>query len=141
MIDRNAIKRQQLVLKHLGYYLGEIDGIWSTKSIEAKVAFERSGKFNPGIPSSGMPFRFNVRLPEGLYFDAKGYVAVVGFDVDTLKVEKQQVVEKSQQPVAQQPAQVQQPIVSPVDQKVEKEVEKSDAKDVKHQNNQNNQKK
>lgn len=118
MIDRAAIKRQQLVLKHLGYYHGEIDGIWSKKSMEAKIQYERSGKFNPGIPNNGMPFNTNVKLPQGLYFDPKGYVAVFDFDVDTLNkpVEQPKVIEQPK-PVEQkvEPVQNQEP-AKPVEQ-------------------------
>ena len=97
MLDRNALKRQQLVLKHLGYYNGEIDGIWSQKSIEAKIQFERSGVFNPGIPNNGMPFNTNVRLPIGIGIDAKGYLTVIGVDLDRDKLvdNTQQRVTKS----------------------------------------------
>ena len=76
MIDREALKKQQEVLKTLGYYRGEIDGIWSRKSIEAKLAYERSGKFNPGIPNRGMPFDLRVKLPATLFIDSTGYLAV-----------------------------------------------------------------
>lgn len=88
MIDRNAIKRQQQVLKHFGYYKGQIDGIWSKASIEAKIAFERSGKFNPGIPNSGLPFDYGVRLPKGLVFDTSGYLAIVGVELPSLMSEE-----------------------------------------------------
>ena len=74
MIDREALKAQQVVLKNLGYYKGEIDGIWSRKSIEAKLAFERSGKFNPGIPNRGMPFDLRVKLPISLIIGKDGYL-------------------------------------------------------------------
>ncbi len=83
MISQRLIVRQQQVLKYLGYYNGKVDGVWSTKSGQAKIAFERSGKFNPGIPNNGMPFEMGKKLPEGLYFD-KGLVAIQGIAVQDL---------------------------------------------------------
>ena len=76
MIDREALKAQQLALQILGYYKGNLDGIWSRKTIDAKIAFERSGKFNPGIPNSGLPFNLKVRLPKSLKIEKNGYLAV-----------------------------------------------------------------
>ena len=76
MINREALKAQQEVLRDLGYYKGEIDGRWSRKSIEAKLAFERSGKFNPGIPNKGLPFDVRIRLPIGLALNSQGFLSL-----------------------------------------------------------------
>lgn len=102
MINREMIKNQQQLLANLGYYAGEIDGIWSTKTIAAKVAFERSGKFNPCIPNQGLPFVTDQRLPEGVYVDAKGLLYAGGNvvkPVTTNKVEEPVVEEVSEKKV------------------------------------------
>lgn len=62
------IKAQQMVLAHLGFYKGKIDGIWSTKSITAKREFE-AGNFDPCVPNGGFPFEKRGSLPMGLYWE------------------------------------------------------------------------
>lgn len=76
ILDRESLKKQQQALKDLGYYSGAIDGIWSLKSMEAKIEFERSGKFSPGIPNKGMPFNVNSKLPSSMKLDNTGNVIV-----------------------------------------------------------------
>jgi hypothetical protein len=88
-LTEDMIKRQQQVLTFLGYYNGKIDGIWSAKSIEAKLKFERSGKFNPGIPNNGLPFSLRAPLPAGLIFE-KGTMLIntTNLDIKELTVEE-----------------------------------------------------
>lgn len=88
-MNLDDIKQQQAVLKHLGYYSGAIDGYWSIKTMEAKIEFERSGKFNPCISNGGKPFNMNSKLPQGLYVDEEGKLAIVG-----VELKPQPVVEK-----------------------------------------------
>lgn len=66
---QRVLQRQQMVLKHLGYYRGRCDGIWSRKTITAKRDLELSGKFNPGYPNNGMPFNCEGPFPEGIIRD------------------------------------------------------------------------
>lgn len=63
------LKRQQMIMQALGFYSGKIDGIWSQKSIEAKRAWELSGKFNPAYPNNGLPFGDADPVPKGMRFD------------------------------------------------------------------------
>lgn len=66
------IERQQLILQVLGFYNGKLDGIWGPKTVEAKKAFERSTKFNPGIPNNGLPFPNMGPYPRGIRMEASG---------------------------------------------------------------------
>lgn len=78
------ISRQQQVLTHLGYYAGKIDGIWGPKCIEAKKAFENSGKFNPGLPNGGLPFADKPPYPKGIIRGKYNLMEVVGVPVENL---------------------------------------------------------
>lgn len=71
IIDVDNFKRQQLILKHLNFYHGEIDGVWGRDTIAAMQAFERSPKFKPAYPSNGMPLDPNAKLPYGIMRDLK----------------------------------------------------------------------
>lgn len=64
--NKQQLTQQQLVLKHLGFYYGKIDGIWGPASIEAKRMFEQDKRFKPGYPNGGLPFAEIVDLPKGL---------------------------------------------------------------------------
>ncbi len=99
-VDTEELKYQQIVLKNLGFYKGEIDGIWSGDSIAAKQAFEFDKRFNPAIPNNGLPFSTQERLPRGLIFKRFGvrtYLVVAAMaqaDIDKLLGAKQ--VEKKE---------------------------------------------
>lgn len=60
------LKSQQQILKSKGYYGGAVDGIWGPMTIEAKLKWERSGKFAPGIPNNGLPFPARGPFPTGV---------------------------------------------------------------------------
>jgi hypothetical protein len=60
------LKRQQEILKVLGFYKGKLDGIWGPKSIAAMKDFEASAAFKPCIPNHGMPLSYEGRLPSGI---------------------------------------------------------------------------
>ena len=45
--SKEKLAAQQLVLFHLGFYKGLIDGIWSTATIAAKKKFEADLSFLP----------------------------------------------------------------------------------------------
>lgn len=59
-------KSQQVYLRELGFYTGEIDGIWGQKSHEAMKLWVESPKFGPANKKRGtgpiIPFE---RLPKG----------------------------------------------------------------------------
>jgi len=63
------ITRQQEIMKALGFYNGQIDGIWGPKTIEAKKKWELSGKFAPGLPNFGLPLSDRGPYPRGVYLD------------------------------------------------------------------------
>lgn len=65
------IRAQQLVLAFLGFYPGAIDGIWSNSTIAAMKKFEMEDSFLPAIPTGGMPFPANCRLPKGMFWDKR----------------------------------------------------------------------
>jgi peptidoglycan hydrolase-like protein with peptidoglycan-binding domain len=117
--DNFELRAQQLVLAFLGFYNGDIDGIWSNATIRAMKAFECDDKFLPAVPTQGLPFRLNCRLPKGMYWD-KRLVAHRDLTPDAIKAlldkrtprkvetqpaktepEVQPVVEESEAPVTQ----------------------------------------
>lgn len=60
------LKRQQLILKVLGYYSGKLDGIWGPQSIKAKQCFEADPSYVPGNPNNGLPFTNVPPYPKGI---------------------------------------------------------------------------
>lgn len=65
---KDKLKAQQMVMFHLGFYKGVIDGIWSDSSIAAKKAFEAHPSFVPSNPNGGLPFGERDRLPRGMVY-------------------------------------------------------------------------
>lgn len=123
------LQRQQMVLKHLGYYSGILDGIWGPASIKAKRDFEMGGSFVPGIPNRGLPFVVGTPLPLNVFPDPTkpGYLTCEGLTpeiiADMLKEKSQHTGEKISEEVELQDVQevkeetVQQPTPKPVQQK------------------------
>lgn len=66
---KEKLAAQQLVLFHLGFYKGLVDGIWSTSSIQAKKTFEADPSFVPANPNGGLPFGERERLPKGMRYE------------------------------------------------------------------------
>lgn len=66
MFTLDQIKNQQAIMKALGFYDGQLDGIWGPRTIEAKQRWEFSGKFAPAIPNRGLPFKAKDKLPGGI---------------------------------------------------------------------------
>lgn len=110
MIERNtkALARQQMVLAALGFYSGKFDGVWSKKTIEAKVDYECSGKFSPALPNRGLPFDTAKPLPVGLYVDASirdfSAISCADFESKRKDLESQlqlmgEALEKDDQPI------------------------------------------
>ena len=71
------LKAQQEIMKARGVYNGAIDGIWGPKTIEAKIRWERGGKFTPGIPNGGFPLVERGPLPTGVRRQADGTLTCV----------------------------------------------------------------
>lgn len=76
-VTSDELKHQQVVLKHLGFYKGKIDGIWSESTIAAKRNYEFKIEFSPAIPNNGLPFGLNDRLPANLVFKRVGNTALL----------------------------------------------------------------
>lgn len=68
-VTKEKLRAQQMVLFHLGYYKGLIDGTWSDASIKAKLAFEADPSFVPAYPNGGLPFGERDKLPKGLRYE------------------------------------------------------------------------
>ena len=80
-VEEKQLARQQAILKHLGFYTGEVDGIWSTLTIKAKKEFEVDSSFNPGIPNNGLPFSIRPPFPKGIMKDnIPNLLTVVGLE-------------------------------------------------------------
>lgn len=94
----HQLRRQQQVLKHLGYYSGKIDGIWGPATIEAKRNFESDKKFKPSYPNGGLPFAETHDLPAGIewQFSPTGPLLTVKGMALTEQIEVQKEVPKSQ---------------------------------------------
>ncbi|MNQ34441.1 hypothetical protein D3C85_478950 [compost metagenome] len=73
-VTKDKLAAQQLVLFHLGYYKGTIDGIWSAASIAAKRKFEGEPGFLPAYPNNGLPFGERDKLPKGWRYGVKGII-------------------------------------------------------------------
>lgn len=101
------IKRQQMIMRVLGFYTGKIDGIWAQKCIEAKRAWELSGKFNPANPNNGLPFADTDPLPTGMRFDRVSRMFTHRELTETL------IAELSGKTSAPVPAQPQEPVPTP----------------------------
>lgn len=68
-VKTEQLIRQQEIMKVLGFYHGEIEGVWGPKSIDAKKKFEASPTFSPGIPKNGMPFADHGPYPANITLD------------------------------------------------------------------------
>lgn len=73
-VTQEKLKAQQMVLFHLGYYKGLIDGIWSAATIDAKQRFEADPSFLPAYPNNGLPFGDRDKLPKGMRYDVRGII-------------------------------------------------------------------
>lgn len=67
--SENQLKRQQEILKALGFYNGAIDGIWGPKSIAAMKTFEAKPEFKPAVPNHGLPLGDQGPYPAGITRD------------------------------------------------------------------------
>lgn len=84
-ITKEKMMAQQLVLFHLGYYKGNIDGIWSVATIQAKKDFEADVSFLPAYPNGGLPFGERDKLPKNWVYQAKGLIGHRSLDAEKAK--------------------------------------------------------
>jgi hypothetical protein len=66
----NQLKRQQEILKVLGFYKGALTGKWDEHSIQAMKLFESDIRFRPGIPNHGLPLG-DRPYPASIHIDPK----------------------------------------------------------------------
>lgn len=69
--SKEQLLRQQLIMKHLGFYKGKLDGVWSRTSIKAKCEWEFSQLFKPAYPNRGLPLNPLQKMPRGVIIDPK----------------------------------------------------------------------
>lgn len=69
--SKEQLLRQQLIMKHLGFYKGKLDGVWSRTSIKAKCEWEFSKLFKPAYPNRGLPLNPVQKMPQGVTIDHK----------------------------------------------------------------------
>lgn len=93
-ITKEKLIAQQLVMFHLGFYSGVIDGIWATDSIQAKKEFEASDSFLPAYPNGGLPFGERDKLPAGMRYE-RGLITH-----ESLTPEKAAEILKARSPVS-----------------------------------------
>jgi peptidoglycan hydrolase-like protein with peptidoglycan-binding domain len=127
--DPIEIRAQQLVLAFLGYYPGAIDGIWSASTISAMKKFECADEFLPAVPTGGMPFKVNARLPKGMFWD-KRLVSHRGLTQEVAKELLEKRTRTTQQTPLQAKATVVTPNATPTAQKgIEKEADDFESED------------
>lgn len=96
-IGSEQLKSQQQVLKALNLYSGKIDGIWGPDTIAAKIKWERSGKFAPGIPNNGFPLPDRGPFPSGVRRNSNGTLTCLELDLKPAEVEQPVVRAQNQQ--------------------------------------------
>ena len=84
-LTKEKLMAQQLVLFHLGFYKGNIDGIWSAATIDAKKEFEADVSFLPAYPNGGLPFGERDKLPKNWVYQAKGLIGHKSLDPEKAK--------------------------------------------------------
>lgn len=128
-VVKEELKYQQIVLKHLGFYKGPIDGIWSTGTINAKKQFEFKREFSPAIPSNGLPFGLQDRLPKGLHFKRVGnlmFLHANGLEqsvIDSMLGKTESTVAVREPVVSNNGPVIEAPVETPVEAKAETPVE------------------
>lgn len=103
---KDKLISQQLAMFHLGFYTGNIDGIWGPDSQEAKRKFERCETFLPAYPNGGMPFGERDRLPTGWKYVEGNLITVEGLTNDRAKEIISAVASRNKPEVKQTPVAV-----------------------------------
>lgn len=90
-IEMKLIAVQQSVMTALGFYDGDIDGVWGPKCIAAMNRWQLEDSFDPALPNNGYFFTPPSRLPKGLSWAAgrSGELQYFGMSADIrAKVDK-----------------------------------------------------
>lgn len=100
-VKEEQLKRQQAIMKALGFYHAVPDGVWGPDSIKAKKKWESDAKsFIPGIPNDGLPFSSDGPFPAGMTYDRQtGLLHHPVLDMPPKeKSKREQAAEQQQQP-------------------------------------------
>ena len=75
---------QQSVMTALGFYDGDIDGVWGPKCVAAMNLWQLEDSFDPALPNNGYFFTPPSRLPKGLSWAAgrSGELQYFGMSAD-----------------------------------------------------------
>ena len=75
---------QQSVMTALGFYDGDIDGVWGPKCVAAMNRWQLEDSFDPALPNNGYFFTPPSRLPKGLSWAAgrSGELQYFGMSAD-----------------------------------------------------------
>lgn len=84
--SKEQLLRQQLIMKHLGFYNGKLDGVWSRTSINAKREWEFSPLFKPAYPNRGLPLNALQKLPRGIMIDPKNRNLLTHIDLSDERI-------------------------------------------------------
>lgn len=90
-IEMKLIAVQQSVMTALGFYDGDIDGVWGPKCVAAMNRWQLEDSFDPALPNNGYFFTPPSRLPKGLSWAAgrSGELQYFGMSADIrAKVDK-----------------------------------------------------
>jgi peptidoglycan hydrolase-like protein with peptidoglycan-binding domain len=95
-----ALKRQQEILKALGFFSGKVDGNWGPDSIQAMKRYEASASFKPGLPNHGMPLSLEIPFPLNITRDPENrfllyHPALEASNMDNAPSEEEEVPEES----------------------------------------------
>lgn len=126
---KSKIYAQQLVMFHLGFYTGIIDGIWGPTTIDAKKAFESDPKFLPAYPNGGMPFGDRDRLPAQCSYNPDGTITHSGLDAARTAEIKKAMEARTEHKRGESPTSVhvdEQPFIENADLAADTQQEKSD---------------
>jgi peptidoglycan hydrolase-like protein with peptidoglycan-binding domain len=99
----SQLKRQQQILKVLGFYTGTITGVWDERSIQAMKLFETSNTFKPGIPNHGLPFG-DGPYPAGVHVDSKDRNLLTCTELEIAIAAAAKKVEEDKKAAAAKPA-------------------------------------
>ena len=83
-LEMKLIAVQQSVMTALGFYDGDIDGVWGPKCVAAMNLWQLEDSFDPALPNNGYFFTPPSRLPKGLSWAAgrSGELQYFGMSAD-----------------------------------------------------------
>lgn len=116
MLKSTQLQNQQLIMAHLGFYRGKLDGVWGPQAIQAKKDWESSGKFKPAFPNSGMPLDPRGKLPTGIIRGTAGLLKCLSLtsekEAELLSTKGELYVGKVEPKVKETPQEIKPEVVS-----------------------------